>query len=141
MNIMFMGTPDFAIPSLEALYEAGHNVTCVITQPDKPKGRGHKMAHPPVYDFAENHGTPVYQPENLKKENFILYLTSDVYCDFEAVIQEAMDELNPEILDAVIDITETQDDGDIVTEKYWETQRELLKKFLMQLYEEVISHW
>ena len=70
MNIMFMGTPDFAIPSLEALYEAGHNVTCVITQPDKPKGRGHKMAHPPVYECAESHGTPVYQPENLKKENF-----------------------------------------------------------------------
>lgn len=70
MNIMFMGTPDFAIPSLEALYEAGHNVTCVITQPDKPKGRGHKMAHPPVYECAERHGTPVYQPENLKKENF-----------------------------------------------------------------------
>ena len=75
MNIMFMGTPDFAIPSLEALYDAGHNVCCVITQPDKPKGRGHKMAHPPVYECAESHGTPVYQPENLKKENFEHILT------------------------------------------------------------------
>ncbi len=70
MNIMFMGTPDFAIASLEALYEAGHNVVCVVTQPDKPKGRGHKMAHPPVYDCAASHGTPIYQPQNLKKENF-----------------------------------------------------------------------
>lgn len=70
MNIMFMGTPDFAIPSLEALYNAGHNVVCVVTQPDKPKGRGHKMAHPPVYECAQSHGTPIYQPQNLKKENF-----------------------------------------------------------------------
>ncbi len=70
MNIMFMGTPDFAIPSLEALYKAGFNVTCVVTQPDKPKGRGHKMAHPPVYECAQKYGTPVYQPENLKRENF-----------------------------------------------------------------------
>ena len=82
-----------------------------------------------------------YEARNLKRENFILYLTSDIYCDFEAVVQEAMDDLNPEILDAVMDITEAQDDGDIVTEKYWETQRELLKKFLMQLYDEVISRW
>ena len=49
--------------------------------------------------------------------------------------------MNPEILDAVMDITEAQDDGDTVTEKYWETQRELLKKFLMQLYDDVISRW
>ena len=70
INIMFMGTPEFAIPSLEALYEAGYNVCCVVTQPDKPKGRGHKMAHPPVYECALKHDTKVYQPENLKKENF-----------------------------------------------------------------------
>lgn len=82
-----------------------------------------------------------YEARNLKKENFILYLTSDVYCDFEAVVQEAMDDLNPEILDAVMDITEAQNDGDMVTEQYWETQRQLLKKFLMQLYDEVISRW
>lgn len=85
--------------------------------------------------------TGSYEARNLKRENFILYLTSDVYCDFETAVQEAMDDLNPEILDAVMDITEAQDDGDTVTEKYWETQRELLKKFLLQLYDEVISHW
>lgn len=70
MNIMFMGTPEFAIPSLEALYDAGYNICCVVTQPDKPKGRGHKMSHPPIYECAQNHGTKVYQPENLKKESF-----------------------------------------------------------------------
>ena len=85
--------------------------------------------------------TGSYEARNLKRDNFILYLTSDVYCDFESVVQEAMDDLNPEILDAVMDITEAQDDGDVVTEKYWEIQRELLKKFLMQLYDEVITRW
>ena len=85
--------------------------------------------------------TGSYEARNLKRDNFILYLTSDVYCDFESVVQEAMDDLNPEILDAVMDITEAQDDGDVVTEKYWEMQRELLKKFLMQLYDEVITRW
>ena len=52
-----------------------------------------------------------------------------------------MDDLNPEILDAVMDITEMQGDGDEVTEKYWETQRELLHEFLLRLYDEVISGW
>lgn len=82
-----------------------------------------------------------YEARNLNRENFILYLTSESYCDFEAVVQEAMDDLNPEILDAVMDVTEMQDDGDQVTEKYWDTQRELLHTFLMRLYDEVISKW
>lgn len=82
-----------------------------------------------------------YEARNLNRDNFILYLTSEAYCDFEAVVQEAMDDLNPEILDAVMDVTETQPDGDEVTEKYWDTQRELLHEFLLQLYDEVISGW
>ena len=86
--------------------------------------------------FTEN-----FSARNLKRENFILYLTSESYCDFEAIIQEAMDDLNPEILDAVMDVTEAQPDGDEITEKYWETQRELLKEFLLHLYDEVISKW
>ena len=70
MNIMFMGTPDFAIASLEALYNAGHNVVSVVTREDKPRGRGHKIMHTPVYECAKKHDTIIYQPENLKKENF-----------------------------------------------------------------------
>lgn len=66
MRILFMGTPDFAVSSLKAIAEAGHTITGVITQPDKPKGRGHKMAHPPVYDYAETMGFTIYQPETLK---------------------------------------------------------------------------
>ena len=85
--------------------------------------------------------TGSYEAKNLNRKNFVLYLTADAYCDFEAIVQEAMDDLNPEILDAVMDITEMQDDGEEVTEKYWETQRELLKDFLFQLYDDVIAKW
>ena len=72
--------------------------------------------------------TGSYEARNLNRENFILYLTSDSYCDFEAAVQEAMDDLNPEILDAVMDVTEAQEDGDEITEVYWDTQRELEQK-------------
>lgn len=82
-----------------------------------------------------------YEAKNLNRENFILYLTSESYCDFEAIVQEAMDDLNPEILDAVMDLTETQSNGEEITEKYWETQRVLLNEFLLKLYDDVISKW
>lgn len=68
MNIVFMGTPDFAIPALKALIESEHSISAVFTQPDKPKGRGHKLAPPPVKVLAEENGITVYQPESLKKD-------------------------------------------------------------------------
>ena len=58
MRIVFMGTPDFAVPSLEALVARGDTVVGVFTQPDKPKGRGKKMAPPPVKVAAQAHGIP-----------------------------------------------------------------------------------
>ena len=67
MNIIFMGTPDFAIPALKTLIESEHSVSAVFTQPDKPKGRGHKLTPPPVKVLAEQNGIAVYQPESLKK--------------------------------------------------------------------------
>lgn len=85
--------------------------------------------------------TGSYEAKNLNRDNFILYLTSESYCDFEAVIQEAMDALNPEILDAVMDITETQTDGDEITARYWDTQRELLHECLLCLYDNVLAAW
>lgn len=66
MKILFMGTPDFAVPSLEALLNAGHHICAVFTQPDKPKNRGMKLQAPPVKEFALAHGIPVYQPESVK---------------------------------------------------------------------------
>lgn len=85
--------------------------------------------------------TGSYEARNLKRDNFILYLTSEAYCDFEAAVQEAMDDLNPEILDAVMDVTESMPDGDEITECYWETQRTLLQEFLGRLYDDVIAKW
>lgn len=66
MRIMFMGTPDFAVTSLKALADNGHTIGGVVTQPDKPKGRGHKISHPPVYEYAEKCGFNIYQPETLR---------------------------------------------------------------------------
>ena len=68
MNIVFMGTPDFAVPCLAAIVEAGYPVTGVFTQPDKPKGRGHKLQAPPVKEYALQHDIPVFQPVSIRNE-------------------------------------------------------------------------
>ncbi|MBR3294657.1 MAG: methionyl-tRNA formyltransferase [Clostridia bacterium] len=67
-DIVFLGTPEFAVPSLEMLHENGYTIKAVITQPDRPKGRGHKMVAPPVKEKAQELGIPVYQFESLRKE-------------------------------------------------------------------------
>lgn len=66
MRILFMGTPDFAVPSLQALLDAGHKLCGVFTQPDKPKNRGMKLQPPPVKVIALAHDIPVFQPVSLK---------------------------------------------------------------------------
>ena len=70
LKIIFMGTPDFAVPSLKALIEK-HNVIGVVTQPDKPRGRGKKLMFSPVKEVALKAGIPVFQPENLKNDESI----------------------------------------------------------------------
>ncbi len=70
MRILFMGTPDFALFSLRALCEAGEEVIGVVTQPDKPKGRGYTLTPPPVKVYAVEQGIPVYQPSTLKGAEF-----------------------------------------------------------------------
>ncbi|HOA85420.1 MAG: methionyl-tRNA formyltransferase [Clostridiales bacterium] len=70
MKILFMGTPDFAIFPLSALFESGENIVGVVTQPDRPVGRKYKLTPPPVKVWATEHGIPVYQPETLKDEKF-----------------------------------------------------------------------
>ena len=68
MRVVFMGTPDFAVPSLQKLLDAGFEVCAIYTQPDKPKGRGHKLQAPPVKELALRHEIPVFQPASLRKE-------------------------------------------------------------------------
>jgi len=70
IRILYMGTPDFAIPALNALLEGGYNVVGVVTQPDKPQGRGYTLQPPPVKKFALEKGLEVYQPLTLKKKKF-----------------------------------------------------------------------
>lgn len=76
MNIVFMGTPDFAVETLKKLIEK-HNVIAVISQPDKPKGRGKKLVHTPIKQFALDNGIEkIYQPEKIRDENFVKELES-----------------------------------------------------------------
>ena len=76
MNIVFMGTPEFAVPCLQKLIDDGHNVKGVFTQPDKPKGRGHKMQFPPVKECAVNAGIPVFQPLKMRDGEALSILES-----------------------------------------------------------------
>lgn len=74
MKIIFMGTPDFSVGTLEGLICAGHEITLVVTQPDKPKGRGHQMQMSPVKEFALTKSLPVFQPVRIRKKDEIAYL-------------------------------------------------------------------
>lgn len=69
MRIVFMGTPDFAVPSLQVLIDAGHDVCAVYTQPDKPQGRKQILTAPPVKTLALEHDIPVFQPNTFKNED------------------------------------------------------------------------
>ena len=84
MNIIFMGTPDFAKESLEAIVRAGHNIMAVVTNPDKPKGRGMKMTLSPVKEYAISQNIPIYQPiqvkNNLEFIKEIKKLNPDIIC-------------------------------------------------------------
>lgn len=68
MRIVFMGTPDFAVPSLEKIIASGRQVAGVFTQPDRPRGRGNKLLPSPVKACAEKHGIPVFQPEKIRRD-------------------------------------------------------------------------
>ncbi len=69
MKIVFMGTPEYAIPSLDALWQNGHEITAVFTQPDKPSGRGNRVEMPPVKKWAMSKGIAVYQPRRIRTES------------------------------------------------------------------------
>jgi methionyl-tRNA formyltransferase len=85
MNIVFMGTPDFAVPSLKSLIESKHNVATVITQTDKPKGRKSQPCAPPVKDIALDLGLKIVQPENVN----------------DKIIIEKLKEINPDVITVV----------------------------------------
>src|SRR5271157_3142529 len=71
MRIVFMGTPEFAVPTLERVVLAGHKVALVLTQPDRPKGRGGRLAPPPVKEAALRLGLGLYQPERVRRPEVV----------------------------------------------------------------------
>ncbi len=93
MRVLFMGTPDFAVPSLESLVRAGHEVCAVFTRQDKPVGRGMKLTPPPVKVCAMELGIPVYQPNSLKTEESLELVRS---LEPEVIVVVAFGMLLPE---------------------------------------------
>ena len=74
MKVIFMGTPDFAVPCLEMLINEGYEIPLVVTQPDRQRGRGHKVSYSPVKECAIKNNIPIFQPESLKNEELLPYL-------------------------------------------------------------------
>ncbi len=97
MRVVFMGTPDFAVGTLRALVKAGHDVVGVVTQPDKPKGRGKAMQPTPVKEVAMEYGIPVYQPKRVREPEFFEILKS---LEPEVIVVVAFGQIIPQsILD------------------------------------------
>jgi methionyl-tRNA formyltransferase len=92
MRILFMGTPDFAVSSLQALYESSEHTITVVTQPDKPKGRGYTLTPPEVKVYAESVGLAVYQPNTLRDEAFAALLAE---IDPEMIVVAAYGKILP----------------------------------------------
>lgn len=98
MNIVFMGTPDFAVPTLEMLIKE-HNVIAVVSQPDKPKGRGKKLVNTPVKEFALQNGIEnIYQPEKLKDDVEVIEKLKELNADLFIVVAYGQI-LSQEVLD------------------------------------------
>ena len=93
MNVLFMGTPDFACFSLSALLGSTHRVTAVVTQPDKPRGRGYTLTPPPVKVAALEAGLPVYQPTTLRDESFAALLQCQRGVRQKTLVQQRLLEL------------------------------------------------
>ena len=95
MNIVFMGTPEFALPTLRKIYNSSHSIISVVTQPDRPKGRGQIKVASPIKNFAIENNIPLLQPENVNAENFIQFLLEKrpdyiIVVAFGQILREAL---------------------------------------------------
>lgn len=99
MKVIFMGTPDFSVGTLEALIEAGHEVVLVVTQPDKPKGRGKQMQFTPVKECAIKYDIPVYQPLKVREQECVDYLAT---FDADIMVVVAFGQILPK---SILDMT------------------------------------
>ena len=95
MNIVFMGTPEFALPTLRKIYNSSHSIISVVTQPDRPKGRGQIKVASPIKNFVLKNNIPLLQPENVNAENFIQLLLEKrpdyiIVVAFGQILREAL---------------------------------------------------
>jgi methionyl-tRNA formyltransferase len=100
MRVAFLGTPEFAVPSLDRMVAAGHDVVCVITQPDRPKGRSHERAASPVKQAALRHGLPLYQPERIRRPEAVerlreLHTDAMIVVGYGQILPQAIIDLAP----------------------------------------------
>jgi methionyl-tRNA formyltransferase len=95
MKLVFLGTPGFAVPTLEAIVRAGHEVAAVVTQPDRPRGRGQNAAPPPVKETAIALGLPVYQPERVRRTEAVEHLRD---LGAEAMVVVGYGQIIPQII-------------------------------------------
>ena len=98
MRLVFLGTPEFAVPSLERCLEAGHDIKGVFTQPDRPKGRGQALAFSPVKEAALRHGVPVFQPRRIREPDVVKQLAE---LDADVMVVVGYGQIIPQ---AVIDL-------------------------------------
>ena len=98
MKVIFMGTPDIAVPALEKIIEAGHEVVLVVSQPDKAVGRSKALKHTPVKECALAHGIEVYQPERIRAEESVAFLQQ---FEVDVIVVEAFGQIVPQ---AILDI-------------------------------------
>ena len=111
MRVVFMGTPDFAVGTLEAIIEAGHEVALVVTQPDKPKGRGNVMQCSPVKECALAHNLPVFQPKKIRESENVEYVRS---FNPDIIIVVAFGQiLSKDILDMPNSLTKHQENSQV----------------------------
>lgn len=96
MRIVFMGTSPFAVPSLEALVSAGHDIATVVTQPDRPGGRGRSMRMSPVKQLALTLGLPVFQPERIREQDAIDHIKN--YEPLDAIVVAAFGQIIPQAI-------------------------------------------
>ena len=95
MRLIFLGTPSFAVPTLERIVAAGHEVLTVVTQPDRPSGRGQHTAPPPVKEAALRLGLPVYQPERVRRPEAVEHLRA---LGAEAMVVVGYGQIIPQVI-------------------------------------------
>lgn len=95
MKIVFMGTSEYAVPTLARIIDSGHELPLVITQPDRPKGRGNKMVPSPVKELALSHGLTIYQPQRIKSEEAVAAVCS---LEIDLIVVVSYGQIIPEVI-------------------------------------------